>query len=266
MGKTGWFSGLLQKNEGDDAPKDTADDTDVEAILNAEGSVPLDKPKGGGGRPGSSPSKPGLKPLQPTMQTQAPQPQAPMTGNVGSDTPRSFPEIYAASKIQVPPHGYTSDKVIELLNSPRLQALPEGAKAASALAILDFASVPLQDILQDAVARAAALEAYEGWQVRKFAEADEKAEAEAQRLEAELAQVTAQVQSQIRASRQGPTMRAEALASWRLRRDEELRRLHLAASLAVPPGEDNPVQAPISQVQGFGAGSGPFNPFQPPNR
>lgn len=263
----GILDGLFAKKDA--GPKPPEDDSDVDAILAADGSVDLETPQKVGpprggppkGRP-STASQPGLKPLQQVNPGAPPPPPGP---SGGSDVPRTFAEIYRVQKIQVPAHGYSADKVIELLNSQRLQALPEAARVASVQVILDQSQVPMRDILEDAMAKASALEAYEAWQEKKFAEADAAAETEAQRLEAELVMVTAQVRGQIEASRKGPSMRAQAMATWRAQRDEELRRLHMAASLATPPGEENPIPAPQGTLQGFG-GPGQFNPFQPPPR
>jgi hypothetical protein len=72
-----------------------------------------------------------------------------------------FGAVYQEAGIELPPHGYGIDKVAEMLESKRLASLQREVKATAVLAALEAASVPIRDVIQDAVLRDKALDAFE---------------------------------------------------------------------------------------------------------
>src|SRR6186713_2090786 len=75
--------------------------------------------------------------------------------------PLEFNEIYAAAEITTPPHGYTVMKVSEMLQSPHIKDLPMEVRRSSILVALDAAGVKVANIVEDAVRRDKALDAFE---------------------------------------------------------------------------------------------------------
>ena len=59
--------------------------------------------------------------------------------------PGSFAEIYQAAEIHLPPHGFTIEKVAEMLGSEHIRSLPRDVKRSSVLVALDAVGVPIQD-------------------------------------------------------------------------------------------------------------------------
>ena len=69
--------------------------------------------------------------------------------------------VYDAAKIVAPSHGYTVLKVAEMLESEHIRALPADVKRKSLMVALDAAGVKVNEIVEDAVRRDRALDAYE---------------------------------------------------------------------------------------------------------
>ncbi|HEY1339419.1 MAG TPA: hypothetical protein VGF59_18025, partial [Bryobacteraceae bacterium] len=75
--------------------------------------------------------------------------------------PSSLQEIYQAAEIRPPAHGFTIDKVAEMLRSEHIRSLPRDVKKSSVLVALDAVGAPIQDVIQDAVRRDQALDTFE---------------------------------------------------------------------------------------------------------
>lgn len=72
-----------------------------------------------------------------------------------------FGAVYEEARIELPLHGYGVDKVAEMLQSKRLESLGRDVRATAVMAALEAAQVPVKDVLQDAVLRDRALDAFE---------------------------------------------------------------------------------------------------------
>lgn len=68
--------------------------------------------------------------------------------------------VYGEAGIELPLHGYGVDKVGEMLDNKRLSTLSREVKASAVLAALEAASVPIREVIQDAVRRDQALDAF----------------------------------------------------------------------------------------------------------
>jgi hypothetical protein len=72
-----------------------------------------------------------------------------------------FSEVYTEAGVVAPAHGYGVQKVAEMLANPRLIDLGREVKASAVLTALEAAGVSLADVIQDAVRRDQALDAFE---------------------------------------------------------------------------------------------------------
>ena len=81
-----------------------------------------------------------------------------------------FKAVYEEAGIELRPHGYGVDRVAEMLESKRLATLGREVKAAAVLAALETAGVPIRDVIEDAVLRDKALDAFEASKGRELEE------------------------------------------------------------------------------------------------
>jgi hypothetical protein len=72
-----------------------------------------------------------------------------------------FAQVYAEAGLELPAHGYGIDKVAEMLENKRLATLAREVRATAVLTALEAAGVALADVIQDAVRRDRALDAFE---------------------------------------------------------------------------------------------------------
>ena len=173
----------------------------------------------------------------------------------GEDEP-DFSAIYRAANVQEPPHGFTAYKVLEMLESDRLRSLDLTARAAAIQGFLEMnpgGPVPLRDVIQDAVRRDQALDAYEeslrqGWAAR--AQEVDKQNAE---LQAELDALLQRNREKIDANRKALEVEHEQFVRWQARKRIEERRLFEAVA---PFVEENPITT-ASPPDGKRPGAGP---------
>jgi hypothetical protein len=97
-----------------------------------------------------------------------------------------FAAVYDEAGIALPPHGYGVDKVAEMLASKRLVSLGREVKASAVLAALEAAGVPIKDVIQDAVLRDKALDAFEAAKGRELQELHARSEARIQAIKEEI--------------------------------------------------------------------------------
>lgn len=97
-----------------------------------------------------------------------------------------FAAVYQEAGIELPAHGYGVDKAAEMLQSKRLASLGREVKATAVLAALEAASVPIKDVIQDAVLRDKALDTFEALKGRELQELHAKTEARVQAVKEEI--------------------------------------------------------------------------------
>src|SRR5215831_17193632 len=97
-----------------------------------------------------------------------------------------FGAVYAEAGIEVPLHGYGIDKVAEMLENKRLAALAPEHRASAVLAALEAAGVAIAEVIQDAVRRDKALDAFEAGKAAEVDELRRKTETRVEALRAEL--------------------------------------------------------------------------------
>ena len=73
----------------------------------------------------------------------------------------TFAQIFEAAGIVAPQHGFTINKVGDMLGSERLRAMTPENKAAAVLVAIEAGGVKLEEVLRDAIARDKALDSFE---------------------------------------------------------------------------------------------------------
>jgi hypothetical protein len=150
----------------------------------------------------------------------------------------SFEEIYSAAEIRPPGHGYTILKVAEMLQSEHIRTLPADVKRSSVLVALEAAGVKIEEIIQDAVRRDRALDAFERVQQKALDELEVKKAEESRQIEAELDRLIANHRARIQANKDAVGKERERLREWRVRKQQEEERIAGAVSHFVT---ENPV-------------------------
>jgi hypothetical protein len=213
----------------------------------AKGTSPKESAARAGGRP---PASAGAAPAAPTRVADLPiqaTPQPVFETPVAD--PTALLDIYAAARIAAPSHGYTILKVADMLKSEHLRDLPQDVRRKSILVALDAAGVPVTEIVEDAVRRDRALDAYERVLEKTVEELRTKTAEENRRLEDEVNRQLAQLKAQIEEN--GHLLREEEtnLTAWRAGKRQEETRIADAVSYFV---SENPVTTDASPARNGG--------------
>jgi hypothetical protein len=152
-----------------------------------------------------------------------------------------FEAIYRAAGIESPKHGFTAEKVLEMLASPELAALDGKARAAALAAFLKMnpaGAVPITDIVEDAVRRDQALDQFERFLQSKLAERAAAADRDNARLQAEIDELVRVNREKMDAHRRAIDAARERFETWRAAKQAEERRL---AQAVEPFVEGSPI-------------------------
>ncbi len=158
-----------------------------------------------------------------------------------------FAAVYGEAGIELPAHGYGVDKVAEMLASKRLLSLNREVKAAAVMAALEAAGVAIRDVIQDAVLRDKALDAFEAAKDREAREARQKNEARIQTLQQELDALLQKINAEIEGLKKASDDAEKAFAGLRERKLKEEERLHSIVAHFIE-GADNPVTKPAPKT------------------
>jgi hypothetical protein len=173
----------------------------------------------------------------------------PPTFTAPVNDPTSFAEIYQAAEIQPPAHGFTIQKVADMLHSEHIRNLPREVKRSSVLVTLDAVGAPLQDVINDAMKRDQALDTFERLQEQSLNQLESQKGQENQKIQADLDRVVAEQHSRIQANNDTVAKEKERFFAWRLKKQEEEQKIADAVSYFVA---DNPIStgghaaAPVS--------------------
>ena len=178
--------------------------------------------------------------IQPTAKQQDRMEQKLQTAAPAASTGKtmSFDEIYAAAEITAPTHGYSILKVADMLESPHIKALPTEVKRSSVLVALDAAGVKMQDVVEDAVRRDKALDAFERVQNKQVEDLEAAKLDENRKLQAELDKLTGEYRAKMQANTAFVTQRKETFFSWRVEKQKMEQKIADAVS---PFVTDNPI-------------------------
>ncbi|MBI5240422.1 MAG: hypothetical protein HY926_08105 [Elusimicrobia bacterium] len=73
----------------------------------------------------------------------------------------SFDKVFLAAQILPPAHGFTIEKVGEMLRHPKLSGMAKEAKAAAVLVAMEAAGVKVESVITEAVRKDKALDVFE---------------------------------------------------------------------------------------------------------
>lgn len=163
-------------------------------------------------------------------------------------TVTDFSSVYGEAGISLPSHGYGVDKVGEMLDSKRLANLAREVKATAVLAAIEAANVAIRDVIQDAVLRDKALDAFEAAKEREVREARERNEARIASLNAEMDALLKKINTEIENLKRASEEAEKAFRELQERKRKEEERLHSIVAHFIE-GADNPVttSAPASK-------------------
>jgi hypothetical protein len=150
--------------------------------------------------------------------------------------------VYEEAGIALPPHGYGVEKVAEMLQSKRLANLGREVKATAVLAALEAATVPVRDVVQDAVLRDKALDAFEAAKQKELGELRTRNEARMKSLQDEVQGLLQKINAEIEGLKKQSTEAEAAFAALQQRKQREEERLFEVVSYFIDGG-DNPVTA-----------------------
>ncbi len=159
-----------------------------------------------------------------------------ITGPVSN--PTSFDEIYSAAEIRPPTHGYTITKVADMLQSEHIRNLAPQVKRSSILVALDAAGVKIEEVIQDAVSRDRALDAYERVQQKALDELEARKAKENGQIQAEIDRLVAEHQAKIKANNEQVAREKERVSAWRVKKQQEEQKIADAVSHFV---SENPI-------------------------
>jgi hypothetical protein len=142
----------------------------------------------------------------------------------------SFNEIYDAAGIQTPPHRYTILKIADMLESEHIRGMAAPVKRSSILVALDAAGVKINDIIQDAVRRDRALDAFEALQARALEKLEADKNKEIAQIQAEMDRYLAEQKARLEKSRQEVAREKDRLRAWREAKRQEEQRIAVAVS------------------------------------
>lgn len=153
-----------------------------------------------------------------------------------------FGAVYQEAGIELPLHGYGVDKVAEMLEGKRLASLGREVKATAVMAALEAAQVPLRDVIQDAVLRDNALDAFEAAKERELQGLRAKNEARVESLKSEMEELLRKINTEMEKLKRESEEAAKAFAQLRERKRHEEERLRDIVSHFIE-GADNPITA-----------------------
>jgi hypothetical protein len=162
----------------------------------------------------------------------------PPTFTAPVNNPTSFAEIYQAAEIHPPAHGFTIEKVGDMLRSEHIRNLPRDVKRSSVLVALEAVGAPIQDVIQDAMKRDQALDTFESVQEKSLNQLESQKGQENQQIQAEMDRVVAEHRSRMQANNDEVAKEKERFFAWRLKKQEEEQKIADAVSYFVA---DNPI-------------------------
>jgi hypothetical protein len=160
-------------------------------------------------------------------------------------TVEDFSAVYQEAGIELPPHGYGVDKVGEMLESKRLAPLGKEVKATAVLAALEAAQVAVRDVIQDAVRRDGALDAFEAAKEREVQELRERSETRVKTMKEEIERFLREKNAEIEGLKQAADAAGQAFAQLLTRKHHEEERLYEVVAHFVEPA-DNPITTTAS--------------------
>lgn len=152
----------------------------------------------------------------------------------------SFEAVYDEAGIGLPPHKYGVDKVSEMLESKRLASLGREVKATAVLAALEAAQVPIRDVIQDAVMRDKALDAFEAAKEAEVKDLKAQSEARIGAIKDEIDALLREKNAEIEGLKKAAEDAERAFVELQARKRKEEDRLQEVVSHFIE-GPENPI-------------------------
>ncbi len=219
---------------------------------NAAGGAQAGQPGQTGGKNPQASGSAGLSAAQSVAQIAASLAAAPNLAAAGTGV--SFDEIYRLAEIAPPSHGYTIGKVGDMLQSEHMRGLPPAVKRASVLTALEAAGVNIEEVIQDAVKRDRALDAYERAQKKSLDNLEATKTKQNQDIQAELDRTVAEYQARMRANTDEVAKEKERFFGWRLKKQQEEQKIADAVGYFLT---ENPITTSTSGPQPEAQASAP---------
>jgi len=172
----------------------------------------------------------------------------------------SYDDIYHAAGIMSPRSGYSIHKVVDMLNNERIRDLSKEAKRASVLMALDAAGASADEVLQDAMQRQQALNAYEAGQRKQVEDFEARKTQENAQIEVEVERLRAHYAERIQRNHDQVKKEKETLHNWQMAMQHESQRISevielcgkqpAAASSATLPATKSAEKAPMANARG----------------
>ena len=169
--------------------------------------------------PGSASDEPASAPR--AVSDVAPEPAQDPTFQTPPDGAVELSGVYDAARIAAPPHGYTVLKVAEMLKSEHLKTLPTDVKRKSIMVALDAAGVTVDEVVQDAVRRDRALDAYERVLQKHLDDLRSQTALENKRIDEEIAQRVAELRARMDENTKKLTAEEQEFVAWQSRKHQE---------------------------------------------
>jgi hypothetical protein len=163
-----------------------------------------------------------------------------VTASAVPSSVEDFAAVYDEAGIALPVHGYGVDKVAEMLASKRLAPLGREVKAAAVMAALEAASVPMREVLQDAVLRDKALDAFEAAKERELQELRARNQTRIESLKGEMEALLRKINVEIEKLKRETEEAGQSFAQLQARKRLEEGRMHDVVAHFIEGG-DNPV-------------------------
>ena len=220
--------------------------------------IVADQPESGEGPAESGPA-PGERDI-PAEAFEAAEPRRITRSEVPADVV-DFGSVYAEAGIALPPHGYGIDKVAEMLEGKRLQTLSREVRATAVMAAIEAAGVPLRDVIQDAVKRDKALDAFEAAKGREIQELHARTETRVEAIRSEMDAFLKERNAELETLKAGEERANRAFLELQTRkRGEEDRLASLVGHFL--EGGDNPITT-AAKAPASGPAAAPVAPNKP---
>ncbi len=164
----------------------------------------------------------------------SPVPSAHSSGNGLAASHLDLPaldEIYRSAGIKGPRLGYTIGKVIEMLESEHIKALPLEMKRSSLLMALDAAGVQVDEVLHDATLRQHAITSYEALQRKRLEEYEARKAQDNATIQTEAERAAAEYAARISHNIDEVAHEKETFRNWQAKNQHEGQRIADAVAL-----------------------------------
>jgi hypothetical protein len=169
----------------------------------------------------------------------------------------SLEDIYLAAGIMSLRLGHGINRVLAMLNSNHMRGMSDDVKRASILMALESAGVSLDELVQDAAQRLAAIHAFESGQQKYLEEFESTKAQENVQIQAEIERVTKHCLERIKRNLNEVASAKEAFRDWQTMKEKEIQQIAEAASICKKQPVSEPPSEPVPALEAAGVPSKP---------